>query len=193
MGPGAYTPQSRASMHVARMLDPQPGERVLDLCAAPGGKTTHVAALMGGTGEVVAVERHAGRARALAATCARQQATSVQVVVADAGGPLPDGPFDRVLLDPPCSGLGTVNRHPDLRWRMSPGGVERLAAAQKRYLAAAVGAVRPGGVVVYATCTLSERENERVVAAGALPETARRVLLPHRDGTDGFFISRLGG
>src|SRR6188472_47670 len=103
---GAFTPQSRASQLVARALAPAPGERVLDLCAAPGGKTTHLAALMEGKGEVVAVERNPQRARALQATCARMRAESVRVVHADALAFDGGASFDRVLVDPPCSGLG---------------------------------------------------------------------------------------
>jgi 16S rRNA (cytosine967-C5)-methyltransferase len=187
---GHYQPQSRASMRVALALDPQPGERVLDLCAAPGGKTTHVAARMDGRGSIVAVERHPGRAKALARTAARLQATGVSVVVGDAEDvPLEAGAFDRVLVDPPCSGLGTLQGHPDLRWRMTPEKVEELAELQRRILDRALHALRPGGTLVYSTCTLTRRENEDVLrAAGAEPATTTRTL-PHRDRTEGFTIS----
>ena len=189
---GAVTAQSRASMLVARALDPRPGDRVLDLCAAPGGKTTHLAALMGDDGEVVAVERHPGRAAALERTVARMGATSVRVEVADAAERRPDGDtYDRVLVDPPCSGLGTLQAHPDLRWRASPEGVRRLAQEQARILDVAHRALRPGGRIVYATCTLSERENAAVVARSALTVTGTRVTLPSRDATDGFEIATL--
>jgi len=188
---GAYAPQSRAAMLVGRAVDPQPGERVLDLCAAPGGKTTHLAALMGDSGEVVAVERHAGRAKALAHTCERMGATSVRVVTADAARFTTEEPFDRALVDPPCSGLGTLQGHPDLRWRMTPEAVRRLARGQAAILAAARAAVRPGGTIVYATCTLSPAENEAVVAASGLSLQSERLVLPHRDRTDGFYIARL--
>jgi 16S rRNA (cytosine967-C5)-methyltransferase len=183
---GAFTPQSRASQLVGRTVDPQPGERVLDLCAAPGGKTTHLAALMGGTGEVVAVERHEGRARALRATCERMHAEAVRVVTADATGFAGEHGFDRVLLDPPCSGLGTLQSHPDLRWRVTPETVESLAAAQDALLAAAREALRPGGVLVYSVCTISPAE-ERL----SVPDAIRTY--PHEHGTDGFYIARHGG
>jgi 16S rRNA (cytosine967-C5)-methyltransferase len=183
---GAFTPQSRASQLVAHALAPAPGERVLDLCAAPGGKTTHLAALMEGTGEVVAVERNPQRARALQATAARLRAANVTVVTADARDYDGAGRFDRVLLDPPCSGLGTLRSHPDLRWRTSPEAVERLAAEQDVLLASARRALAPGGALVYSVCTLSPRE-ERLVAA-----TVQRTF-PHVDGTDGFYIARDGG
>jgi 16S rRNA (cytosine967-C5)-methyltransferase len=208
---GAAWPQSRAAMAVSRALMPRPGERVLDLCAAPGGKATHLAALAEDRGEVVAVERHPGRARTLEATCTRLRATSVQVDLADAAEPRTDGPFDRVLVDPPCSGLGTLAGHPDLRWRVSPESAHELAALQGQILAAAAAATAPGGTLVYATCTISAQENERVVEnllrsttdfdiddlrddfpAWHHPTEERFALtLPSRDRTAGFFVARL--
>jgi 16S rRNA (cytosine967-C5)-methyltransferase len=188
---GAYVAQSRASMLVARAVDPQPGERVLDLCAAPGGKTTHLAALMEGRGEVVAVERHAGRAGALRRTCERVRATTVTVTVADAARFTTAEPFHRVLVDPPCSGLGTLQGHPDLRWRTSPEAIDRLAETQAAIVRAAVAALRPGGTLVYSTCTLSPRENEEQVAGAGLRVESERLVLPHRDRTDGFYIARM--
>ncbi|HWI22001.1 MAG TPA: transcription antitermination factor NusB, partial [Baekduia sp.] len=131
---GAITPQSRASQMVAPALKPQPGERILDLCAAPGGKTTHLAALMGNQGEIVAVEKSPQRARALRATCERLGASIVTVRVADATDPIPSAPFDGVLVDPPCSGLGTLQSHPDLRWHASPEAIEQLVPLQQRIL-----------------------------------------------------------
>ena len=188
---GAYAAQSRASMLVGRTVGPQPGERVLDLCAAPGGKTTHLAALMGGDGEIVAVERHAGRAEVLRGTCARMRVAGVRVEVADARAYAAKEPFDRVLVDPPCSGLGTLQGHPDLRWRMTPEAIAELAAAQGEMVAAARRALAPGGTLVYSTCTLSPAENEAVVAGSGLAVVSERHVLPHRDRTDGFFIARL--
>jgi 16S rRNA (cytosine967-C5)-methyltransferase len=229
---GAFTPQSRASMLVARAVDPRPRDRILDLCAAPGAKTTHLAALTGDRADIVAVERHSGRADALRTTCRRMRAAGVTVEVADAGKPRPpDDQFDRVLVDPPCSGLGTLQSRPDLRWRVTPEGVQAVVAEQRRILDAAALAVRPGGVLVYSTCTLSPAENERQIerflethpdfeplaptpgpqrSASPDPEVDPGVgtvldlgpwrhpgvpgallLLPHRHGSDGFFIARL--
>ena len=188
---GAYIAQSRGAILVARTLDPQPGERVLDLCAAPGGKTTHLAALMHNRGEIVAVERHGRRAQALQRTCDRLGTSSVAVRTGDAAHFTTGEPFDRVLVDPPCSGLGTLQGHPDLRWRMTPEAIERLARGQAAILAAARAAVRPGGRIVYATCTLSPAENEALVARSGLSIQSERLVLPHRDRTDGFYIVRL--
>jgi len=193
---GAITPQSRASMRVAHVLDPQPGERVLDLCAAPGTKTTHIAALMRGEGTLVAVEKDRARHEALAANCRRMHAPFVDARQADATALEPSASFDRVLLDAPCSNLGTLQNRPDARWRKTPEQVTALAALQARLLEVAAGQVRPGGVLVYSTCTISPRENEERVAAlvAARPEFTledTQRTLPHRDGTDGFFIARL--
>jgi 16S rRNA (cytosine967-C5)-methyltransferase len=207
---GAVMPQSRAAQLVAPILDPQPGEHVLDLCAAPGGKATHAAALMCGSGHVLAIERHPGRARALRATSARLRARNVEVLALDALQ-APRGPFDRVLLDPPCSGLGTLQSHPDLRWRVQADDVPALAARQAELLTAAAERVRPGGTLVYSTCTLSDAENEVQIDGflSAHPQFAVRdvaaehpglahprapgclLTLPHRDGTAGFFIACL--
>ncbi len=227
---GAIMPQSRGSMLVARALAPLPGDRVLDLCAAPGAKTTHLAALIEDRGEVVAVELHPGRAKALASTCARMHATCVRVDVADAatfdsagqldrgefGGGEFDrefggGEFDRVLVDPPCSGLGTLQSRPDIRWRASPETIAELAELQGRILGAGAAATRAGGTLVYSVCTISRAESHDVIdrflrehrdfsaedltlaQPGFSPagEGPHLQLLPHRDGTDGFFIARL--
>jgi 16S rRNA (cytosine967-C5)-methyltransferase len=207
---GMLMPQSRASMLVAHALDPRAGERVLDLCAAPGAKTTHLAALMGGRGPVTAVERHAGRARALERTAARMGAANVAVEIADGATPRGER-FDRVLLDAPCSGLGTLQSRPDLRWRASPERLGALAAEQARLLSAAGAATAPGGTLVYSTCTVSPEENERQIGAflDANPQfrpidlhqrfpawahpSAPDVLLalPHVQGSDGFFVAAL--
>jgi 16S rRNA (cytosine967-C5)-methyltransferase len=205
-------------MLVARAVEPRPGDRVLDLCAAPGGKATHLAALMEGRGEVLAVERDRRRAGVLARNAERLGAGNVRVEVADAELARA-AEFDRVLVDPPCSGLGTLQGHPDLRWRMRAEDVAPLAAAQSRILAAGAAALRPGGVLVYSTCTISATENQSLIAGfldshpgfsiedlsgwmpghsppAAAPESAVAargavLTLPHRDHTAGFFIARL--
>jgi 16S rRNA (cytosine967-C5)-methyltransferase len=149
---------------------------------------------MGNDGAIVAVERHAKRAEALRRTCERLGASSVEVQTGDAAAFATDEPFDRVLVDPPCSGLGTLQGHPDLRWRMTPQDIEQLAGAQARILDAGARALKRGGALVYATCTLSPRENEDVVAASGpsgLRVESERLVLPHTDRTDGFYIARL--
>ncbi|HVA18959.1 MAG TPA: 16S rRNA (cytosine(967)-C(5))-methyltransferase RsmB [Solirubrobacteraceae bacterium] len=195
---GAFLAQSRAAMKVARALDPRPGEQVLDLCAAPGGKSTHLAALMEGEGKVVAVERNPRRAGALARTAQRLHASNVSVEVADAAGERPEGAvFDRVLVDPPCSGLGTLQARADLRWRVTPEHAQEMTGLQAAILAAGAAALRPDGVLVYSTCTISSIENERLIAAflDSHPDfsldTELAQTLPHRDLTAGFFIARL--
>jgi 16S rRNA (cytosine967-C5)-methyltransferase len=193
---GLVIPQSRASMAVARAVEPRPGERVLDLCAAPGAKTTHIAALMGGQGSVVAVERHPGRAQALARTCESMGAANVEVVIGDARAPQAGEPFDRVLVDPPCSGLGTLQSRPDIRWRARPEAVAELAVLQGEILAAGAAVVKPGGTLVYSVCTISRAECDEVIDAFLAShrewrELDRRQLLPHLDHTDGFFIARV--
>jgi 16S rRNA (cytosine967-C5)-methyltransferase len=209
---GAIIAQSRAAMLVARVLDPQAGERVLDLCAAPGGKSTHMAALMGDAGEVLAIERNPARAAELRDTALRLHANSVRVEISDATLPRPEGAvFDRVLVDPPCSGLGTLQARADLRWRVTPEQVSHMVETQAAILAAGARALRPGGVLVYSTCTISPAENERQIelflarnSQFALDDLtneqqihthprAPKVLLtmPHRDRTAGFFIARM--
>jgi 16S rRNA (cytosine967-C5)-methyltransferase len=198
---GRIWPQSRASQLAGHAVGSRPGERTLDLCAAPGGKATMLA------GDVVAVEADEGRAERLADTARRLGATGVRVVHAD-GRELPkelDG-FDRALVDAPCSGLGVLASRPDLRWRAEP-----LPELQLELLRAASARVRPGGTVVYSTCTINAAENEAIVDAvvgeglvsvdptlgeqwPAFRHRSRPELLqtlPHVHGTGGFFVARL--
>jgi 16S rRNA (cytosine967-C5)-methyltransferase len=193
---GRIWPQSRASQLAALTVGSRDGERVLDLCAAPGGKTTML------RGEVVAVERHEGRARELEENARRLGATNVRVVNADARELPPElAGFDRALVDAPCSGLGVLAGRPDLRWRAEP-----LPELQLELLRAAAERVRPGGTIVYSVCTMNVDENEAVVDASGLeveplgpewPQYAHRkrpeflLTLPHRHGTSGFFVARL--
>jgi 16S rRNA (cytosine967-C5)-methyltransferase len=212
---GELTPQSRGSAAVVEALDPRPGEQVLDLCAGPGIKTGQIAARMGERGEVISVELDPSRAEEVADQARRLGLRSVTVIEADAAALEMAPGFDRVLLDAPCSDLGALASRPDARWRKSPKTIERLVEIQRRALLGAARVLRPGGVLVYATCTISRRENEDRVAAllaaaasgeapaleledlGArAPGLASALqprclqLRPDRDRTTGFFISR---
>jgi len=180
---GLIWPQSRAAMLPARLLAPEPGMRVLDLCAAPGGKAGQLAALMEDRGELVCVERHPGRARALYATLGRFGASCARVVEADVLE-FPEDGFDRILLDPPCSGLGVLAARPDARWRCDEAAADRMAETQRRMLEHARTLLAPGGRLVYSVCTIRRRESEEVLPGG-------RQTLPHRDGTDGFYIAAI--
>jgi len=198
---GRVWPQSRASQLVGLAVGSGPGERTLDLCAAPGGKATMLA------GDVDAVEVDEARAAGLRETAARLQADRVRVVHAD-GRALPPEltGYDRALVDAPCSGLGVLASRPDLRWRATP-----LPGLQGELLRAAIERTRPGGTVVYSTCTVNSAESEDVVDAvvrdgaarvdGSLGEEWPRFrhrsrpeflqTLPHLHGTSGFFVARL--
>lgn len=213
---GELTPQSRGSAAVIEALGPREGEQILDLCAGPGIKTGQIAARMGDRGEVISVELDAERAAEVAGQAGRLGLRSITVIEADAtAGEVAPG-FDRVLLDAPCSDLGALASRPDARWRKSPKAIERLAGVQAEALRRAARVLRPGGTLVYATCTISRRENEDRVAAlladakagevpplrlddlgAAAPELASSVeprclqLRPDRDRTTGFFIARL--
>jgi 16S rRNA (cytosine967-C5)-methyltransferase len=212
---GLAVVQDEASQLVAVFADPQRGARVLDLCASPGGKTTAMAAAMGDRGAIVACDVRARRVDLLATTVRRSGATSVRLVRADAARALPFGqPFDLVLLDAPCSGLGTLRRDPDIRWRRTETDLPLLADAQLAMLERAAAATEPGGRLVYSTCSSEPEENEEVVRrflespaglefrpaepevlpAGVQPFlTAEGYLrtLPFRDALEAFFAAML--
>jgi 16S rRNA (cytosine967-C5)-methyltransferase len=214
---GQLTPQSRGSAAVVEALDPREGEHVLDLCGGPGIKTGQIAERMCDRGEVISVEMDPKRAAEVAAQASRLGLHSVSVIEADATEPGMAAGFDRVLLDAPCSDLGTLATRPDARWRKSPKTIERLIETQDKLLRNAAAVLRPGGTLVYSTCTISRRENEERIAAllGAAgseegvpplrlddlealaPELAAPAeprclqVRPDRDRTTGFFIARL--
>jgi 16S rRNA (cytosine967-C5)-methyltransferase len=193
---GLIWPQSRGSQLAGVVVGSRPGERTLDLCAAPGGKATQL------EGEVVAVELHPGRARELEQNAELLGADNVTVVNADATKLPPElSGFDRVLVDAPCSGLGVLAGRPDLRWRAQP-----LPELQQALLRVAVERVKPGGTIVYSVCTINSEETEAVVDASGLkvdplgdewPQFAdedRPEFLqtrPDLHGTAGFFVARL--
>lgn len=197
---GRAVPQDEASMRVVEAAGVRPGARVLDLCAGPGGKATYLAALTGPNGSVMAVEQHPHRARLIEEAAVRQ-GVAIEVRVGDATVPVDDpGGFDVVLLDAPCSGLGTGRRRPEVRWRRTPADVNDLAVLQRRLLDAAVAAVRPGGRLVYAVCTWTTVETEDVArwcddAHGGIltpadtPASGPRQWWPDADDTDGMYIA----
>jgi 16S rRNA (cytosine967-C5)-methyltransferase len=213
---GRFTIQDEASQLVVAYLEPQPGERILDVCAAPGTKTTAIAEEIGDAGEIVAVDRNVRRLRLVGRDARRLGLTNITTCEHDAMGTLRGfaarGDFDRILVDAPCSGLGTLRRNPDARWRVRPGDSRRLAEIQTAILRNAAATLRPGGILVYSTCTLLPEENEMVVEAllseardlrllpgEAAPEATRSLVgadgylrcFPHLHDTDGFFAARL--
>lgn len=197
-----YT-QDIASQWVAQAVGAQPGERVLDVCAAPGGKATAMARRAGVDGAfVVAAEVNAARLGLITANVARLGADVVVVRADGVAPPFAIGSFDRVLLDAPCSGLGALRRRPDARWRIKPDAIDTLVVLQRDLLAAAATLVRPGGTLVYSVCTLTAAESidhpvpEGFEVVDAVPTGGWRSyghgwrVLPHDDDTDGMVLVR---
>lgn len=162
---GDFTVQDHSAMTVASALHPQPGMTVLDLCAAPGGKTTHLAELMNNRGQIVACDIDKKRLDTVAALCQRLGVTIVEPVLLKENDDPPAGPFDAALVDVPCSNTGVLGRRPEVRWRLKPTEFEHLIRLQTRLLLAAISRVKPGGAVVYSTCSIEPDENEGVVKA----------------------------
>ena len=207
--------QDEASQLVGHVLNPNQGDRILDLCAAPGGKTTHLAELMNNKGFITAADISPSKLSLLNTNCRRLGISIVETATLDAALPLPfpQGSYDKVLVDAPCTNLGTIRRNPDVKWRVAPHDVARLQKLQQIILHHGSFMVRPGGVLVYGTCTLTPEENEGVVevflaahddfyldnVASLLPVGCEEVTdpsgylrtLPHRHGTDGFFAVRM--
>jgi 16S rRNA (cytosine967-C5)-methyltransferase len=194
-------------MLAAHLVEPRPGETVLDLCAAPGGKTTHLAELAGGQARVVAADADWARLHRVLENIERLESPGISVVCADGVRPPFRTGFDRVLADAPCSGLGTLRRHPDIKWRMSPEAISRLAELQVSLLRSAVQLCKNGGLVVYSVCTFSKQETQDVVQTvchdGQVeledgPEwlqpwkiaKGQYRMLPSAEAWDGFFLTR---
>ena len=199
---GHWCVQDRAAQWVAPLLAPSSGDRVLDACAAPGGKTTHVAELLEDCGEIWAVDRSPGRLQRVAANAARLGLTSINALAADAAALLEERPqwresFQRILIDAPCSGLGTLARHPDARWRITPAAIEGLLPLQRDLLEGLLPLLAPQGRLVYATCTIHPSENvdqinglmDRHPELELLEQTQRWPDDPA--GGDGFFAAVL--
>jgi len=200
--------QDEASQLVAHVLDARAGEHVLDVCAAPGSKTTHVADLTHGQSILIAGDLHSHRLRTVVSAAAAQHLPNIHCVTLDALQALPfaAASFDRVLVDAPCTGTGTLRRNPEIRWRISPGDIDDLADRQIRILLNAARMLKRGGRLVYSTCSVEPEENEQVIdklikeSAGFQPlalsvdpslitSTGAARIWPQRDGADGFFIT----
>ncbi|MEH2287478.1 16S rRNA (cytosine(967)-C(5))-methyltransferase [Nostoc sp.] len=210
---GWWTVQDASAQLVGHLLDPQPGEVVIDVCAAPGGKTTHIAELMADKGKIWACDRTPSRLRKLQENSKRLNLQSIQICTGDSRHLNQfQNTADRVLLDAPCSGLGTMHRHADARWRQTPASVQELSVLQRELITHTSTFVKPGGVLVYATCTLHPAENEEIISAFLaespdwqiesdsgveLPDFTDSTpqgwfkLWPHRQDIDGFFMVRL--
>jgi 16S rRNA (cytosine967-C5)-methyltransferase len=203
---GLISIQDESSMLVARALDPEPGMLVLDCCAAPGGKTTHIAELMNDRGKIWASELHEHKRRLIDDQARRLKLDSIESITEDArrlAERFAKGSFDRILLDAPCSGLGVIRRKPDLKWVKQGQDIEGISELQLELLNSISSLLKPGGVLVYSTCTIEWNENERVIErflhnngdqfelSSQAAQPAMRTILPYEYGSDGFFIARL--
>ncbi len=213
---GLWLFQDEAAQLATLLLQPRPGQQILEIGAGRGGKTTHLAQLLHGQGRILAVDNRQTRLAALSRNLLRMSLTGVDLLLTDAAASLPIQPehgFDRILIDAPCSGLGVLRRHPELRWRRQPEDFARFAALQRAMLQQAAPYLRPGGLMLYITCTTEAEENEQVIQAflasqpefalrtqaAALPPQAQQFIdaqgyfrsLPERDGLDGFFAAAL--
>jgi 16S rRNA (cytosine967-C5)-methyltransferase len=212
---GLYLIQDEASQLVATLLDPQPGEMILDACAAPGGKTTHIAQRMGNSGRIYALDLTQQKLSLIENLCLRLGVTMVKTVRGDASHPLsvPEiSRFDRILADVPCSGFGTLRRNPDLKWKRGEADVKRLSELQSSILENLSGYLKKGGILVYSTCTVFREENENIVEGflrnhpefqldpigPMLPDEncpfaqdGYFKTFPPKNDMDGFFVARL--
>ena len=209
---GWWTVQDSSAQLVSYLLAPQPGETIIDACAAPGGKTTHIAEIMGDRGHVLAIDRSASRLRKVIQNSRRLKLNSIHIHQTDSRhcSAFIDS-ADRVLLDAPCSGLGTLHRHPDIRWRQSPESITQLSQIQTELLTQVSTWVKPKGILVYSTCTLNRIENEDRIRTFLdshptwfiqQPEPESLLtpfvesegwirILPHHHQMDGFFLVKL--
>ena len=191
---GRFIVQDEASQLIAELVDAAPSAHVLDLCASPGGKTLHLSAAVGARGLIVASDVRPRRVRMLRRTVDRCHLANARVVHIPVDGPLPfhEAAFDAILIDAPCSGLGTVRRDPDIKWKRSAEDLPKFAAAQRRLLERAAPLVRAGGSVVYSTCSSEPEENEQVVDAFLRAHAGFHLertheTLPFRDSLEAFF------
>jgi 16S rRNA (cytosine967-C5)-methyltransferase len=211
---GLFAVQDEASQMAGLLLGAEPGERIWDACSAPGGKSCHIAQQMDDRGELIATDISRSKLTLVQDNARRLGLSTITTAVADLHqiDTFPDGSFDRILLDAPCSGLGVIRRNPETKWRIFSGDVTRLAAVQKTLLKHAATKLKPGGTLLYSTCSTSEAENELVVEdfllhnPGFVLEDLNELfpvwrelfafygmfrVWPHRHGMDGFFAARI--
>lgn len=212
---GWFQVQGESAQLIGYLVGPEPGERILDACAAPGGKSCHIAELMKDRGSVIALDISTRGLERIRDNAARLGLHSICAARADVTKDLSaefSQPYDRILVDSPCSGLGTLRAHPEIKWRRQASDIERLSQLQTKILERVARHLKPGGVLVFSTCTLTREENDGIIenflaehkefelhdAARYLPESARHMVrggyfqaLPQRDDTDGFFAARL--
>ncbi|MDJ0658408.1 MAG: 16S rRNA (cytosine(967)-C(5))-methyltransferase [Crocosphaera sp.] len=209
---GHWTVQDTSAQLVSYLLDPQLGETIIDACAAPGGKTTHIAELMGDQGTIFACDRTPSRLKKVQENAQRLQLNAITIIEGDSRH-LTEfmDQADRVLVDVPCSGLGTLHRHPDIRWRQTPEKIRELSLLQLEILTQAAQWVKPQGTLVYATCTLNPTENQEIIETFLSRHSYWQIetpspnwlfssfvtsskwieILPHEQDTDGFFMVKL--
>ena len=208
---GHYYIQDEASMLVAHLLAPEAGEVIADLCAAPGGKTTHLAQLMKNSGRIYAVDQYPHKTDLIVENAHRLQIKIIETITADARNWRPPEPLDGILLDAPCTGTGVLRRRPDIRWQRQPADLPELVSLQQALLNHAASLLKPGGRIVYSTCALEFEENEAQIRhfltvhpdfLVAIPEDfapyfkgsrSREglLILPRQEEPDGFFMTRL--
>ena len=219
---GFYFVQDEASQIISHLVNPQPGERVLDACAAPGGKSAHMAQLMEDRGGILSLDLYDQKVDRIRENCRRMGISIIQALRVDASKPLPFPQkitFDRILVDAPCTGLGILHRHPEAKWRQKPQDVQRLQRLQNALLKNVSSRLKPGGVLIYSTCTMTPEENDFVVESflnshkdfhiqdlrlvvpnsfhplideGGLLRTYPRMTTPQDDyRLDGFFAARM--
>ncbi len=192
---GDFAVQDHSSMLVASALGVKPGMHVLDLCAAPGGKTTHLAELMDNRGQITACDTDPKRLETVTSLCQRLRVKGVETVAIKEDGSIPDGPFDAALVDVPCSNTGVLGRRPEVRWRLKPNEFEYLIRLQTRLLIEALVRVKPGSPVVYSTCSIEPDENEGVAKAVCMGMRGVTIEAEHRAvpgrPSDGGYWARL--
>lgn len=197
---GLFTIQGESSMHITPLLDPKPGMKVLDACAAPGGKTTHIAEYMQNEGRIIANDLHVHKERLIQEQVQRLGISNVETMVRDARR-LPEqfqAEFDRILIDAPCSGFGVIRRKPDLKWSKTEKDIGQIAAVQKEILEALAPLLKKGGSLVYSTCTMEEEENDAVIQtflenhpSFKQVEGSTKQILPHDYHSDGFYMTKI--